>query len=80
MGFGNGELEHASSQSKYLKVPVVEDSEGVVSLTWTGGASTISGADHADVGHGGANSFILDSDHRSSVRIVIKQPLSVGSR
>ncbi len=30
------------SRSKYLKVPLVEDSEGVVGRTWTGGASTIS--------------------------------------
>jgi hypothetical protein len=38
------------------------------------------GTDHADVGHGGANCFTLNSDRRSSVRIVVKQPLSVRSR
>ncbi len=68
------------SRSKYLKVPLVEDSEGVVGRTWTGGASTISGEDHADVGHGGANRFTLNSDRKSSVRILIKQPLPVRSR
>jgi hypothetical protein len=47
---------------------------------WTGGASTISGADHADVGLGGANRFTLNSDCRSSVRILIEQPLPVRSR
>ena len=66
--------------SKHLKAPLVEDSEGVVGRTWTGGASTISGDAHADVGHGGANRFTLNSDRRSSVRIVIKQLLSVRSR
>ncbi len=75
MGFGSGEPEHVPSWSKYLKVPLVEDSEGVMGRTWTGGASTISGADHADVGHGGANRFTLNSERRSSVRILIKQPL-----
>ena len=38
------------------------------------------GADHADVGHGGANRFTLNSDRRSSVRILIEQPLPVRSR
>ena len=68
------------SRSKHLKAPLVEDSEGVVGRTWTGGASTISGDDHADVGHGGANRFTLNSDRRSSVRILIEQPLPVRSR
>ncbi len=72
MGFGSGEPEHASSRSKYLKVQLVEDSEGVAGLKWTGGANTIAGADHADVGHGRANIFILNSDSRSLVRIDIK--------
>ncbi len=72
MGFGSGEPEHVPSRSKYPKVPLVEDSEGVAGHTWTGGASAIPGDDHADVGHGGANSFTLNSDSRSSVRIVIK--------
>jgi hypothetical protein len=34
---------HVSSLSKYLKAPLVEDSEGVAGLKWTGGASAISG-------------------------------------
>jgi hypothetical protein len=38
------------------------------------------GTDHADVRHGRANRFTLNSDRRSSVRIVIKQSLSVRSR
>ena len=80
MGFGSGEPEHVPSRSKHLKAPLVEDSEGVVGRTWTGGASTISGTNHADVGHGGANVFTLSSDRRSLVRILIKQPLPVHSR
>ena len=43
VGFGSGELEHASSRSKYLKVPLVEDSERVAGPTWTGRASTMQG-------------------------------------
>jgi hypothetical protein len=40
------------------------------------------GTDNADVAHGGANRFILDSDCRSLVRIVIKyviSPLAVAA-
>ncbi len=32
---GSGEPEHVPSRSKYLKVPLVEDSEGVAGRTWT---------------------------------------------
>jgi hypothetical protein len=80
VGFGSGELEHVPSRSKHLKAPLVEDSEGVVGRTWTGGASSISGDDHADVRHGGANCFTINSDPRSSVLILIEQPLPVRSR
>ncbi len=63
------------SQSKNLKLPLVEDSEGVVGRTWTGGASTNSGTDHTDVGHGEANRFTLNSDHRTTVT----SPLAIAA-
>jgi hypothetical protein len=47
-GFGSWGPEHESSQSKYLKAPWAEDSEGVAGLKWTGGALR-SRNDHADV-------------------------------
>ncbi len=40
---GRERASGAASRSKYLKVPMVEDSEGVAGRTWTGGASTIHG-------------------------------------
>ena len=77
MGFGSGEPEHALSRSKYLKVPLVEDSRTrKESLAARGLEEQVQfrGTDHADVGHGGANRFVLNGDRRSLVRIVIKQP------
>ena len=66
------EPEHASSQSKYLKAPLVEDSEGVAGLKWTGGASAIPGTitPTSDMAALTVSSLIVTAGHW--VRIIIK--------